>query len=155
MVRTACLVRSIMSFILYHSAGFAQVYTGAMKAKSVSGLGLYVQDIAATAAFYEALGFRVGERSENYLKIYLNWFWMQFNTIDSEEKPEFQKEALTTPRGAGLFINIAVDDVDGFYQEAVAAGMKPSSEPRDWPWGAREFAMRDPDGYKLVFFKKK
>lgn len=33
-------------------------------------------------------------------------------------------------------------------------GMKPSSEPRDWPWGRREFVLRDPDGYKLVFFKK-
>lgn len=126
-----------------------------MKAKSVSGLGFYVQDIEKTAEFYLSLGFREGERSGNYLKIYLNWFWMQFNTVSSEEKPEFVQEAQAEPKGAGLYINIAVDDVDEFYQQALMAGLKPSSEPRDWPWGNREFAMRDPDGYKLVFFQKK
>lgn len=126
-----------------------------MKAKSVSGLGFYVEDIAKTAEFYLALGFREGERTDNYLKIYLNWFWMQFNTISSEDKPEFVREALGEPKGAGLFINIAVENVDEFYGDVLAAGMKPSSEPRDWPWGNREFAMRDPDGYKLVFFQKK
>lgn len=101
-----------------------------------------------------ALGFREGERSENYLKIYLNWFWMQFTTISNEDKPEFLKEAQAEPKGSGIFINIAVDDVDEFYRQALAADMRPSSEPRDWPWGNREFAMRDPDGYKLVFFQK-
>jgi catechol 2,3-dioxygenase-like lactoylglutathione lyase family enzyme len=126
-----------------------------MKSKSVSGLGLYVQDITKTAEFYEALGFREGERTDNYLKIYLNWFWMHFNTISSVDSPEFQKEAQTEPKGAGLYINIAVDDVDEFHKGVLAAGMKPSSEPRDWPWGNREFAMRDPDGYKLIFFQKK
>lgn len=24
--------------------------------------------------------------------------------------------------------------------------------PRDWPWGNREFVLKDPDGYKLVFW---
>jgi len=48
-----------------------------------------------------------------------------------------------------------VDDADASYQEVVAKGIKPSSEPRDWPWGNREFVVRDPDGYKLVFFQKK
>ena len=126
-----------------------------MKAKSVSGLGVYVQDIGKTAEFYEQLGFRVGERSDTFLKIYLNWFWMQFNAISSEDKSEFLKEAKSEPKGAGLFINIAVDNVDDFYEGVLAAGMKPSSEPRDWPWNSREFVMRDPDGYKLVFFTKK
>jgi len=126
-----------------------------MKSKSVSGLGLYVQDIARTAEFYDTLGFREGERTDAYLKIYLNWFWMQFNTISSVHNPEFQKEAQAEPKGAGLYINIAVDDVDEFYAGVLAAGTKPSSEPRDWPWGNREFAMRDPDGYKLIFFQKK
>lgn len=126
-----------------------------MKAKSVSGLGFYVQDIAKTAKFYEMLGFRVGERSDTYLKVYLNWFWMQFNAASSADKPEFQIEANAQPKGGGLYINIAVNNVDDAYKEVVAKGYKPSSEPRDWPWGTREFVLRDPDGYKLVFFQKK
>jgi hypothetical protein len=35
-----------------------------------------------------------------------------------------------------------------------AAGMKPEGQPEKRPGGGREFVLRDPDGYKLVFFKK-
>jgi len=126
-----------------------------MKPKSVSGIGFYVRDISDTAEFYMALGFRVGERTDNYLKVYSNWFWLQFNEARAEDKPEFQKEAQAEHRGAGLYINISVDNVDEFYAATLAAGLHPSSEPRDWPWGNREFVIRDPDGYKLVLFQKK
>lgn len=131
-------------------------YTKGMKVKSVSGLGFYVADIAKTAEFYEVLGFRVGERTENYLKVYLNWFWMQFIAIGSETKEAFQAEANAQPKGGGMYIHLAVEDVDEVYKEVAAKGYKPSSEPRDWTdWGTREFVLRDPDGYKLVFFQKK
>ena len=126
-----------------------------MHPKSVSGLGFYVNDIDATAQFYAMLGFRIAEQTDGYLKVYLNWFWMQFNAVSSESKPEFQAEAQADVKGAGLYINISVDNVDEFYQSVLAAGMRPSSEPRDWPWGHREFVIRDPDGYKLVLFQKK
>ena len=53
-----------------------------------------------------------------------------------------------------MFVYISVDDVDEFYRGLAQKGLKPSSEPRDWPWGNREFVIRDPDGYKLVFFKR-
>jgi hypothetical protein len=33
--------------------------------------------------------------------------------------------------------------------------MKPLGEPEVRPSGNREFVLRDPDGYKLVFFQKK
>jgi hypothetical protein len=33
--------------------------------------------------------------------------------------------------------------------------MKPAGEPRVQLSGSREFVLRDPDGYKLVFFQKK
>ena len=49
----------------------------------------------------------------------------------------------------------SVDDVDEAYKSLRAKGLKPSSEPKDRPWGNREFVIRDPDGYKLVIFKRK
>ncbi len=85
----------------------------------------------------------------------MNWFWIDFIAIDKEDKPEFQKEAHLDNKGAGLYLYISVDNVDDFYNDLVAKGFKPKSEPRDWPSGNREFVMRDPDGYKLVFFKRK
>lgn len=125
-----------------------------MKLKSVAGTVCYVKDTAKTADFYENLGFIITIREPDHLSIRLNWFWMDFHPEDKEDKPEFQKEANLDNKGAGLFLYISVDDVDEFYQGVIAKGLKPASEPRDWPWGNREFAMRDPDGYKLVFFQK-
>ena len=126
-----------------------------MKPKSISGVVQYVADISKTADFYEALGFRLGDRSETYLKVYVNWFWMEFVQIDSENKSEFMAEAQAGQKGAGQFVGVNVDGVDDYYAQLVEKGFKPSSEPRDWPYGRREFVIRDPDGYKLVIFEKK
>jgi uncharacterized glyoxalase superfamily protein PhnB len=111
-----------------------------MKMKSVSGI---------------ALGFEFKKREENRVTIKLNWFWMDFLQIDAELKSEFQKEANLENKGAGHYLYISVENVDEAYQDLISKGLKPSSEPRDWPWGNREFVIRDPDGYKLVIFKRK
>ena len=135
-----------------------------MKMKSIAGLLFYVKDIQITADFYESLGFTVVEKRDDYLSIRLNWFWMDFHPQDMEDKqslrsdelkPDFQKEANLGHKGAGMFVYISVEDVDDFYKGVLAKGLKPSSEPKDWPWGNREFVLRDPDGYKIVFFKRK
>lgn len=126
-----------------------------MRMKSVAGITCYVTDITKTVEFYEALGFQFKKREADHATAYLNWFWLDFLAIDQEDKPEFQKEANLSNKGAGQFLYISVEDVDEFYKGVLAKGLKPSSEPKDWPWGNREFAMRDPDGYKLVFFKRK
>lgn len=125
-----------------------------MKMKSVAGIVAYVKDTKKTAEFYEKLGFKFDKREPDHISIYLNWFWIDFHPQDKEDKPELQKEANLSNKGAGLFLYISVDDVDEFYKGLVAKGLKPSSEPKDWPWGNREFILRDPDGYKLVFFKR-
>ncbi|MDE1865204.1 MAG: VOC family protein [Candidatus Micrarchaeota archaeon] len=122
---------------------------------NVSGVVCYVKNINRTAEFYEALGFRIDKREPDHLSVSLDQFWMDFHPQDKEDKPEFQKEANLGNKGAGLFLYISVDDVDEFYNGLISKGLEPSSKPRDWPWGNREFAIRDPDGYKLVFFKSK
>ena len=122
--------------------------------KSVAGIVSYVKDTAKTAEFYEALGFQFTKREPDHISVRLNWFWIDFHPQDKEAKPEFQKEANLENKGAGTFLYISVDDVDEFYKGLLAKRLKPTSEPRDWPWGNREFIIRDPDGYKLVFFQK-
>jgi uncharacterized glyoxalase superfamily protein PhnB len=44
-----------------------------------------------------------------------------------------------------------VSDVDAFYSQAVAAGLKPDTAPADAPWGERFFHLTDPDGHELSF----
>jgi catechol 2,3-dioxygenase-like lactoylglutathione lyase family enzyme len=123
-----------------------------MKMKSVAGLLFYVKDLQKTAEFYTKLGFLLDKKDEVSLKVRLNWFWLDF--VD-QAKAEFDVESELSHKGSGVFTYISVENVDKFYQDLLAKGLKPSSEPHDWPWGNREFVLRDPDGYKLVFFKRK
>lgn len=125
-----------------------------MKIKSISGIVCYVKNPLKTADFYEALGFTIDKREAEHVSVRVNWFWIDFHPQDKEDKPEFQREASLENKGAGQFLYLKVDDVDATYQELVDKGLQPSSQPRDWPWGNREFVIRDPDGYKLVFFNK-
>ena len=125
-----------------------------MKLVSVAGIVCYVKDTKKTAKFYKTLGFKFHKNTSDHLSIYLNWFWIDFHPQGKENKPDFQREANLKNKGAGQFLYIKVDNVDAFYKGLQKKGLRPSSAPRDWPWGNREFVVRDPDGYKLVFFNK-
>jgi uncharacterized glyoxalase superfamily protein PhnB len=51
-----------------------------------------------------------------------------------------------------MFLYFEVENVDSFYKTLKEKDIPTSSEPKSWPWGKREFAVKDPDGYKLIFF---
>lgn len=128
-----------------------------IKMNSISGILFLVKDLDKTAEFYEALGFTFKTRTPDYATAYLNWFWIEFVAYEKAEKIVFQKESNfgeAEHNGAGLFVHISVQNVDEFYGAVLTKGIKPSSEPSNFPWGRREFIVRDPDGYKLVFFQK-
>ncbi|MGB1821606.1 MAG: VOC family protein, partial [Acidimicrobiales bacterium] len=57
------------------------------------------------------------------------------------------------PRWWGRVI-FHVDDVDEFYKRAIAAGLSPTAEPKDAPWGERFFPISDPSGHDLSFAKR-
>jgi catechol 2,3-dioxygenase-like lactoylglutathione lyase family enzyme len=118
----------------------------------IAGLVCYVKDTGVTADFYEALGFEFDKREPDHVAARLGEFWIDFHPQDKEDKPEFQQEANLDNKGAGLFLYIKVDNVDKTFHTLITKHLRPSNEPRDWPWGNREFIIRDPDGYKLVFY---
>jgi predicted enzyme related to lactoylglutathione lyase len=114
-----------------------------MKVKSVSGFLCYVQDLSKTIEFYEQLGFDFKIKEETHARAYMNWYSIDFEVAETSEN-----------RGEGIFIYLSVDDVDATYEESVSMGLEPLSEPVN-EHGNREFTVKDPDGYKLVFFKRK
>ena len=126
-----------------------------MKVNSISGVSCYVKDLAKTGEFYEAIGFRRGKEEPGRVTFYVNWFFVTFVAQDQAERAELKKEVRLKTKGAGQFLHLKVDDVDGFHKAARSKGLKPSGEPEDKSSGTREFVLRDPDGYKLVFFQKK
>jgi catechol 2,3-dioxygenase-like lactoylglutathione lyase family enzyme len=126
-----------------------------MKVNSISGINCYVRDLSRTAAFYEELGFRRGKEEPDRLTFYVNWFFVTFIDENHAEDAERQGNAPLTNKGSGLTLHIKVDSIDDFHSGVVARGMNPGSEPQKRHGGGREFVLRDPDGYQLVFFEKK
>ena len=117
-----------------------------MKVNSISGITCHVEDLDRAAEFYETIGFRRGKEESDRITFYVNWFFVTLVAQDQAEVPA---------KGAGLFLSIKVDDVDDFHKAVLAKGLKPAGEPERQPSGNREFELRDPDGYNLVFFQKK
>ena len=124
-----------------------------MKMNSISGITCLVKDVPTTAAFYDALGFRIGKQADDRLTCYVNWFWVEF--IGQASDPIHQQEAQLPNRGAGQFLHIKVENADAFYEGVLAKGLTPDGAPQGKPTTGRSFVLRDPDGYKLVFFEKK
>ena len=124
--------------------------------KAVNLLGFYVKDTAASTAFYKRLGFGVVRDDGAVAEVKLGDVHLQFIAQETAADlgESFQKDAFGEPKGTGIYINVEVSDIDDYYQGLLDSGIKPSAEPKNWPWGHREFVVRDPDRYKLVFYEK-
>jgi uncharacterized glyoxalase superfamily protein PhnB len=110
----------------------------------------YANDLEKSLEFYQKLGFQA-EITSGTLRVEFENIKLAF--VD-ENKTEIKNESGMNPKGLGVFTYIEIEDVDKYYKSIVEKGIKTSSEPKDWPWGKREFAVKDPDGYKLIFFSK-
>ncbi len=128
-----------------------------IKMNSISGVVYFVEDLDKTVKFYEDLGFQIIEKTNEYVKVSVNEFWIDIVDIRFGEKTVYQRDLDADTRvlgGNGQYLHIEVDNTDEFYDFVVSKGIVPTSKPKNFPWGHREFIVRDPDEYKLVFFEK-
>src|ERR1700733_9120080 len=98
--------------------------------QAMTGTVVYVADPSATATFYQKVGFTVNKNEPDHVSVSLGDYWMDFHPEAKENIPEFQKEALLQPKGAGLFLYFRVSQIDNFYQELLGKGLVISGEPR-------------------------
>lgn len=113
----------------------------ALRIEALSAVTLATADMGRALAFYASLGFSL---TRGGVDAPLSTFELgptAFNLIA-------QTHGAVTGWGRVIF---HVSDVDGFYEKAVAAGLRPQDEPRDAPWGERFFHLTDPDGHELSF----
>jgi len=105
---------------------------------SLSAVTLGVTDMAASCAFYGALGFEAayGGPDAAFTSYRLGSSFLNLQLVPSVEV------------GWGRTI-VHVDDVDVVHARALAAGLTPSMTPADAPWGERYFHIDDPDGHEL------
>lgn len=118
-----------------------------IKINSISAINCIVKDLDKTAEFYEALGLRFGKKESGILTFYVNWFSMNFFLPDESAKNTVDNSS------NGMFVYIKVDDVDEFYGFVLSKKLQPFTKPNETAAGKREFVLKDPDGYNLVFFK--
>ena len=59
------------------------------------------------------------------------------------------RESKRRPRHGA--VNVFVSDVDGLYRERKARGARTLNEPKDYPYGMRDFDVHDLDGNHLCF----
>lgn len=112
---------------------------------------LYISNIEASLDFYQKFGFKIDSQDEKSIVVSLNDFQLQ---LFDKEKVEFKQYSEIDPSSVGIFFYIEVDDVDLKHKELISNGLTPATTPKDWPWGNREFVVKDPDGYKFVIYKK-
>ncbi|HWH54785.1 MAG TPA: VOC family protein [Gaiellaceae bacterium] len=54
----------------------------------------------------------------------------------------------------GAQVHVYVDDVDGHFEQARAAGAEILNEPADQPYGDRRYDARDPEGHRWSFAQR-
>lgn len=115
---------------------------------------LSVRDVAASANWYaETLGFKSvfsaadtgsGQRM-NHLRLGRYQDLVLVPASGSDDGP----------RGHGVAVYLTLrEGIESIAQRAASAGLQVKG-PADTPWNTREFTVRDPDGYILVFAQPK
>ncbi|NPT61690.1 VOC family protein [Paraburkholderia elongata] len=111
--------------------------------ESLSAITLATRNMPGAVLFYEALGFPIkfGGSHEAFTSFAFGGSYLNL-IVDTRAPVNWWGRVI-----------IYVSDVDALYRKALAAGLKPSLEPSDAPWGERYFHITDPDGHELSFAK--
>jgi catechol 2,3-dioxygenase-like lactoylglutathione lyase family enzyme len=109
--------------------------------ESLSAITLATRDMPRAVLFYEALGFPIkfGGSQEAFTSFAFGGSYLNL-IVDTRAPVNWWGRVI-----------IYVSDVDALYRKALAAGLKPSLEPSDAPWGERYFHITDPDGHEISF----
>ncbi len=100
-----------------------------------------VKNVGAALTFYtELLGFTEEFRFGEYAGIARGGACIHLS----------QNPPGTRPVGAGS-VYVFCDEVDEYYRAITGRGVRTLTEPRDWPYGMRDFTAFDPDGNQISF----
>jgi uncharacterized glyoxalase superfamily protein PhnB len=62
------------------------------------------------------------------------------------------KEFAANRNGVGVIVYLMVEDVDAYHAGLVKKGLKNLPAPKSQFYGIRDFALQDPDGYRLMIY---
>ncbi|WOO41386.1 glyoxalase superfamily protein [Rubellicoccus peritrichatus] len=103
---------------------------------------LTVKDVDTSIRFYtDILGFEEDFRFGEYAGIKCGSVQIHLSQYDNPNMKALGESNLY------LFCN----EVDDFYREITSKGVRVKGEPKDYPYGMRDFIAYDPDGNQLAF----
>jgi catechol 2,3-dioxygenase-like lactoylglutathione lyase family enzyme len=106
---------------------------------------LAVKNLAASAAFYrDKLGFDVDFEADGWCFISRDSFRLMLGHC-----PDVMPAAELGDHS--YFAFVGVEGIDDLHREFLSRGLTPNEEPRDKPWGIREFGITTPDGHTIMF----
>lgn len=110
---------------------------------------LTVNDIQASLAFYrDVLGFIVVDTMENGGAIV--GVSLRAGTVEFLLGQDDFAKGRDRDKGVGFRLYcVTHQDIDEVAAAIKERGGELDSEPQDQPWGTRDFAVTDPDGYKI------
>lgn len=118
---------------------------------------LAVRNLMASTHWYqEVLNFKLvfeipGSNSQPILT-HLRWA----KYADLLLVPDRTEPTTLEPKGLGVTFSFRVSEgsIDYFAEDAMTKGANVVAVSVDQPWGVKEVAILDPDGYCLVFFER-
>lgn len=123
---------------------------------NISAIGLVVQDMAGSLAFYRRLGLDIPPEADREAHVEyalpggLRLFWDTVETVRGFD-PEWT-EPSGGPRVSLAFELSDPEAVDTLYRELTAAGYHGQRAPWDAVWGQRYAVLHDPDGNGVDLF---
>jgi catechol 2,3-dioxygenase-like lactoylglutathione lyase family enzyme len=125
-------------------------------AATLGVIGVVVQDMARSLAFYRRLGLDVpaGADGEPHVEVGLpGGLKLAFDTVATVRSfdPSWMP-ASGSPRMGLAFACDSPAEVDKLYGELVAAGYEGHKEPWDAFWGMRYAVLHDPDGNSVDLY---
>ena len=115
---------------------------------SISAITLFVDDLAATRAFYlEVFGLPILFEDEN--STVFRFDNTMINLLKSSAAVSFIDPATVASPGSGsrLQLTLDVENVDATCAELTARGVELLNGPMDREWGIRTASFRDPGGH--------
>ena len=112
--------------------------------ENINAITLATHDTPRAVRFYASLGFEIayGGESASFTSFRAGAGYLNLIAQPAEKQWSWW--------GRTIF---HVRNVDALYETALAAGHRPSTQPRDAEWGERYFHLTDPDGHELSFAK--
>ena len=120
----------------------------------LDALGLVVNDMGATLAFYWRLGLEIpeGAEADGHVEVVVGGLRLMFDTVEVVKSFSVWDPPSGGHRMALAFLCDSPADVDATHADMVAAGYSSHLAPFDADWGQRYATISDPDGNPVDLF---